>query len=122
MMSVTPLRSSADTASEAFKRNHAANTALAAELRDKLEVAARGGSDRARDRPVSRGKLLPRDRVEVLTDPGSPFLELSPLAAGGMYDGDSPGAGIITGSAASKAASASSSPTTRPSRAAPTTR
>jgi 3-methylcrotonyl-CoA carboxylase beta subunit len=97
MMSVTPLRSSADTASEAFKRNHAANAALAAELRDKLEVAARGGSDRARDRHVSRGKLLPRDRVEVLTDPGSPFLELSPLAADGMYDGDAPAAGIITG-------------------------
>ena len=97
MMSVTPLRSSADTASEAFKRNHAANSALAAELRDKLETAARGGSDRARDRHVSRGKLLPRDRVDTLTDPGSPFLELSPLAADGMYDGDAPAAGIITG-------------------------
>jgi 3-methylcrotonyl-CoA carboxylase beta subunit len=97
MKSVTPLRSSADTASEAFKRNHAANSALAAELRDKLETAARGGSDRARDRHVSRGKLLPRDRVDTLTDPGSPFLELSPLAADGMYDGDAPAAGIITG-------------------------
>jgi 3-methylcrotonyl-CoA carboxylase beta subunit len=97
MMSVTPLRSSADTASEAFKRNHAANTALAAELRARLETAARGGSDRARDRHVSRGKLLPRDRVDTLTDPGSPFLELSPLAADGMYDGDAPAAGIITG-------------------------
>src|SRR5580692_2890707 len=97
MMSVTPLRSSADTASEAFKRNHAANSALAAELRDKLETAARGGSDRARDRHVSRGKLLPRDRVDTLTDPGSPFLELSPLAADGMYDGEAPAAGIITG-------------------------
>ncbi|MGH3271623.1 MAG: carboxyl transferase domain-containing protein, partial [Trebonia sp.] len=96
-MSVTPLRSSADTASEAFKRNHAANTALAAELRAKLDTAARGGSDRARDRHVSRGKLLPRDRVDTLTDPGSPFLELSPLAADGMYDGDAPAAGIITG-------------------------
>src|SRR5215472_1662503 len=84
MMSVTPLRSSADTA-------------IAAELRVKLETAARGGSDRARDRHVSRGKLLPRDRVEVLTDPGSPFLELSPLAAMSMYDGDAPAAGIITG-------------------------
>ena len=97
MMSVTPLRSSADTASETFKRNHAANTALAAELREKLDTAARGGSDRARDRHVSRGKLLPRDRVDTLTDPGSPFLELSPLAADGMYDGDAPAAGIITG-------------------------
>ena len=91
------LDSRADPASEAFKRNHAANSALAAELRDKLETAARGGSDRARDRHVSRGKLLPRDRVDTLTDPGSPFLELSPLAADGMYDGDAPAAGIITG-------------------------
>jgi 3-methylcrotonyl-CoA carboxylase beta subunit len=87
MMSVTPLRSSADTASEAFKRNHAANSALAAELRDKLETAARGGSDRARDRHVGRGKL----------DPGAPFLELSPMAAHGLYDDEAPGAGIITG-------------------------
>ena len=97
MMSVTPLPSRADAASEAFKRNHSANTALAAQLRDKLEAAARGGSDRARDRHVRRGKLLPRDRVDTLTDPGSPFLELSPLAADGMYDGDAPTAGIITG-------------------------
>src|SRR6202042_1159639 len=48
-------------------------------------------------RHVSRGKLLPRDRVDRLLDPGSPFLELSPLAADGMYDDESPGAGIITG-------------------------
>jgi 3-methylcrotonyl-CoA carboxylase beta subunit len=97
MMSVTPLRTLADPASEAFKRNHAANTELAAQLRDKLAKAARGGPDRARDRHVQRGKLLPRDRVDTLTDPGSPFLELSPLAADGMYDGDAPAAGIITG-------------------------
>jgi 3-methylcrotonyl-CoA carboxylase beta subunit len=97
MMSVTPLRTLADPASEAFKRNHAANTELAAELRDKLAKAARGGPDRARDRHVQRGKLLPRDRVDTLTDPGSPFLELSPLAAMSMYDGDAPAAGIITG-------------------------
>jgi len=97
MMSVTPLRSQSDPGSEAFKRNHAANTALAAELRDRLALAARGGPPRSRERHVSRGKLLPRDRVEVLTDAGSPFLELSPLAADGMYDGDAPAAGIITG-------------------------
>ena len=91
------LRSRADTASEEFARNRAANEALAAELRRKLAAAGRGGSDSARERHISRGKLLPRDRVETLTDPGSPFLELSPLAADGMYDGDAPGAGIITG-------------------------
>jgi 3-methylcrotonyl-CoA carboxylase beta subunit len=91
------LRSRADTASEAFARNHAANAALAAELRRKLAEAGRGGPDSSRERHVARGKLLPRDRVDTLTDTGSPFLELSPLAADGMYDGDAPGAGIITG-------------------------
>lgn len=71
--------------------------ALVGQLRDKLAAAALGGSERARERHVSRGKLLPRDRVTGLLDPGSPFLELSPLAADGMYDDESPGAGIITG-------------------------
>jgi len=71
--------------------------ALVAELRTKLATAARGGPPRARERHVSRGKLLPRDRVDGLLDPGSPFLELSPLAADGMYGDECPGAGIITG-------------------------
>src|ERR1700736_1838234 len=70
---------------------------LVAELNDKLAAAALGGNERARERHVSRGKLLPRERVDRLLDPGSPFLELAPLAAGGMYDDESPGAGIITG-------------------------
>src|ERR1700742_263171 len=87
----------ADSASEAFKRNTAAHEALAAELRDRLAAAAQGGPERARQRHTDRGKLLPRDRVDTLTDPGSPFLELSPLAADGLYDGDAPAAGIITG-------------------------
>ena len=73
------------------------HVALIAQLREKLAVAALGGPERARERHVSRGKLLPRDRVDGLLDPGSPFLELSPLAADGMYDDESPGAGIITG-------------------------
>ena len=51
------------------------------------------GRERARDRHIARGKLLPRDRVDALLDPGSPFLELSPLAADGMYDDEAPGAG-----------------------------
>lgn len=69
---------------------------LVAELNDRLAAAARGGNDRARARHVDRGKLLPRERVEKLLDAGSPLLELSPLAAGGMYDDECPGAGIIT--------------------------
>jgi 3-methylcrotonyl-CoA carboxylase beta subunit len=70
---------------------------LVADLRAELARAARGGPERARARHIERGKLLPRDRVDALVDPGSPFLELSPLAAHGLYGGDAPGAGIITG-------------------------
>ena len=73
------------------------NAALAADLRTKLGAVAQGGGDRARQRHLDRGKLLPRDRVDALVDPGSPFLELSPLAAHGLYDGEAPSAGVITG-------------------------
>lgn len=72
-------------------------SALVEELKSRLAVAALGGDERARTRHTDRGKLLPRERVERLIDPGSPFLELSPLAAFGMYEGDIHGAGIITG-------------------------
>ncbi len=71
--------------------------ALVDELRDRLQTARQGGSPAARERHVSRGKLLVRDRVDRLLDPGSPFLELSPLAATGMYDDAVPSAGIVTG-------------------------
>ena len=91
------LRSLADPGSEAFKRNAAEHAALADELRERLAAARLGGPERARKRHAERGKLLPRDRVDTLLDPGSPFLELSPLAADGLYDGDAPAAGIITG-------------------------
>ena len=91
------LRSAAKEASEAFKRNVAEHAALAAEYRERLAAARLGGSEQARRRHAERGKLLPRDRIDTLVDPGSPFLELSPLAAIGMYDGEAPGAGIITG-------------------------
>jgi 3-methylcrotonyl-CoA carboxylase beta subunit len=70
---------------------------LVAQLRNKLATAALGGSERARERHVSRGKLLPRDRVDGLLDAGSPFLEIAPLAANGMYDDQCPGAGMIAG-------------------------
>jgi 3-methylcrotonyl-CoA carboxylase beta subunit len=77
--------------------NREAHLQLVAQLRDKLAVAALGGPQRARERHVSRGKLLPRDRVDGLLDPGSPLLEIAPLAADGMYDDDCPAAGVIAG-------------------------
>jgi 3-methylcrotonyl-CoA carboxylase beta subunit len=92
-----PLRSKAQPGSDDFKANLAAHGELLTDLREQLERVAAGGGERARDRHVSRGKLLPRDRVDHLLDPGAPFLELSPLAAHGLYDDEAPGAGIITG-------------------------
>ena len=71
--------------------------ALVEELEQTRAKAAEGGPARARERHLARGKLLPRDRVMTLIDPGSPFLELSPLAANGMYDDAIHGAGLITG-------------------------
>ena len=91
------LTSTADPASASWRRNTAAHRELTATLREKLARARLGGGERARARHVARGKLLPRDRVDTLLDPGSPFLELSPLAADGMYDDQAPSAGIVTG-------------------------
>jgi 3-methylcrotonyl-CoA carboxylase beta subunit len=91
------IRTSIEPGRDEFRANHAHHARLAADLREQLAVTARGGSERARRRHVERGKLLPRDRVEALVDPGAPFLELSSLAAHGMYDGGAPAAGIITG-------------------------
>src|SRR3954454_8506682 len=70
---------------------------LVDELRARLAVVRQGGSEAARKKHTDRGKLLARDRVDALLDPGSPFLELSPLAATGMYDDAVPSAGIVTG-------------------------
>ena len=70
---------------------------LVAELREKLAQTALGGSESSRTRHVARGKLLPRERVDRLLDEGSPFLEIAPLAADGLYGGDAPSAGLITG-------------------------
>lgn len=70
---------------------------LAEELRERLAVAARGGSDASRERHLARGKLLPRERVARLLDEGSPFLEVAPLAADGLYGGEVPAAGVIAG-------------------------
>jgi 3-methylcrotonyl-CoA carboxylase beta subunit len=94
---VTAIPTSVDTASKEFRANQAAMRALVAELETRRAKAAEGGPPRARERHLARGKLLPRERVTTLIDAGTPFLELSPLAAGGMYDDAIHGAGLITG-------------------------
>ncbi|MDQ0864153.1 carboxyl transferase domain-containing protein [Arthrobacter globiformis] len=91
------LASRLDTAGSAFEANSLAQRALAEELRKRLATAAVGGPEKSRQRHMARGKLLPRERIDRLLDDGSPFLEIAPLAANGMYNDDSPGAGIITG-------------------------
>ncbi len=83
--------------SPGFADNAARMAALVATLRDTVAAAAQGGGAAARKRHTDRGKLLPRERVHALLDPGSPFLELSQLAAHGMHGGEVPGAGLITG-------------------------
>jgi 3-methylcrotonyl-CoA carboxylase beta subunit len=94
---MTRLSSIIDPASEIFQRNAAVNQALAAQLRERVAAAALGGPEPIRARHVARGKLLPRERVERLLDPGAPFLELSQLAGFELYNGDAPGGGLITG-------------------------
>ena len=96
-MTAPVLTSKLDRESADAKARTAHNRALAEDLRARVAKAALGGSERSRDRHVSRGKLLPRERVERLLDPGSPFLEIGQLAANGMYDADIPGAGLICG-------------------------
>jgi 3-methylcrotonyl-CoA carboxylase beta subunit len=91
------LSSSIDKNSAEFRANAEKMRALTAQLQARRAEAALGGSEKSRERHVGRGKLLPRERVMNLIDPGSPFLELSPLAAFDIYDGDIHGAGIITG-------------------------
>src|SRR5713226_876549 len=86
-----------DTAAEDFRANAAQMRALALSLEARRAEAAEGGPKPARERHLERGKLLPRDRVMHLIDPGSPFLELSPLAANGMYEDAIHAAGVITG-------------------------
>ena len=94
---MSKLRSMVDPRSDAFRRNREDFERLVAELRERSAEARRGGSERARKRHTERGKLLVRDRIELLLDPGTAFLELSPLAAHGMYGGEVPAAGIVTG-------------------------
>lgn len=80
-----------------FQANASAMRALVEDLNAQVALAAAGGGEAARAKHTARGKLLPRDRVQMLLDPGTPFLELAPLAAHGMYNGDAPCAGVIAG-------------------------
>ncbi|MCP9626695.1 methylcrotonoyl-CoA carboxylase [Rhodopseudomonas palustris] len=91
------LHSTIDPGSADFARNSDTMRALVAELKDKLASVAGGGGEAARAKHTARGKLLARDRVDLLLDPGTAFLELSPLAANGLYGGDVHSASIVTG-------------------------
>ncbi|UFW45239.1 MULTISPECIES: carboxyl transferase domain-containing protein [Bradyrhizobium] len=92
-----PLHSSIDTSSSDFARNSDAMRALVADLREKLSQVAGGGGEASRNRHTARGKMLARERVDLLVDPGTSFLELSPLAAYGLYGGDVHSASVVTG-------------------------
>lgn len=94
---MTTLKSQLNSHSEDFKSNSAVMQDLVDDLKTKVEHIVAGGGERAREKHLSRGKLLPRDRIKHLCDPGSPFLELSQLAAHEVYDDAVPAAGIITG-------------------------
>ncbi|UPJ66182.1 carboxyl transferase domain-containing protein [Bradyrhizobium sp. 191] len=92
-----PLHSSIDPSSSDFARNSEAMRALVADLREKLSQVAGGGGEVSRNRHTARGKMLARQRVDLLVDPGTSFLELSPLAAYGLYGGDVHSASVVTG-------------------------
>ena len=94
---MTRLVSRTDAASEEFRRAREGMRALVSELHERLSQVSKGGSEKSRERHLSRGKLLPRQRVDALLDPGSPFLEIAPLAAWDMYGGEVPSAGVIAG-------------------------
>ncbi|HKU85110.1 MAG TPA: carboxyl transferase domain-containing protein [Casimicrobiaceae bacterium] len=92
-----PIESKLDPRDATFARNREVMAALVADLHERIAAIEQGGGETARARHVARGKLLPRERVRTLLDPGSPFLELSQLAAYGMYDDNIASAGIVTG-------------------------
>ncbi|MFP5306795.1 MAG: carboxyl transferase domain-containing protein, partial [Gammaproteobacteria bacterium] len=94
---MTAIKSKLRTASEEFRANAALMRTLVDELREKTAQAALGGSESARQKHTARGKLLVRERIDALLDPGAPFLELSPLAAHEMYQGDVPCGGVVAG-------------------------
>jgi 3-methylcrotonyl-CoA carboxylase beta subunit len=91
------IKSNLNVRGEEFRANAAVMRETVGDLRQKVAEVARGGSDEARSRHLARGKLLARDRINALLDPGTPFLEVSQLAAYGMYGGDVPAAGVVAG-------------------------
>jgi len=94
---VSILKNKIDSAAKDYKDNARAMSGLVDDLRDKIATITRGGHDKAREKHLGRGKLLPRERIDLLLDPDTPFLEFSQFAAWGMYGENIPAAGIITG-------------------------
>ena len=94
---MTILKTSINPRSEEFLANSATMQALVSDLREKVSTISAGGGALTREKHLARGKLLPRDRIRNLLDPGTPFLELSQLAAWGIYDNEVPSAGILAG-------------------------
>src|SRR5260370_19054797 len=90
------LASSFDRASAQARTNRESMSALVADLHKQLDAVRQGGPEKAREKHTKAGKLLARERVERLLDPGSPFLEIAPLAALDLYDNEAPSAGIVT--------------------------
>jgi 3-methylcrotonyl-CoA carboxylase beta subunit len=91
------IKSSVNARSEDFRANRAAMTALVEELREKAEAVRLGGGAASAERHKARGKLLARERIDLLLDPGAPFLEVGQLAAHGLYNGEAPSAGVVAG-------------------------
>src|SRR5258708_25923056 len=92
-----PLQTHLDVSSDDFKQNAARLQSLVAELNERLAAARLGGGPKYLARHREQGKVPPRERIGALLDPDTPFLELSPLAANGMYEDEAPAAGMITG-------------------------
>jgi len=93
----TPMKSKVQTASKGFQSGDAAYQALLLQLRERMQWSINGGGDKLKERHVQRGKIPVRERIDLLLDPGSPFLELSALAAWGLYGNEAPAAGVVTG-------------------------
>ena len=91
------IKSKVDTRSESYEKNWELMASLVADLHQKIDHISQGGGEKSRNKHLARGKLLPRDRIDHLIDPGSPFLEFSQLAANEVYEDNIPAAGIITG-------------------------
>ncbi len=94
---MSTIKSAINTRSADFQANASAMRGLVEDLRAKAAQVSLGGGESARAKHTARGKLLPRDRVGHLLDPGTAFLEIGQMAAYGMYDNDAPSAGVITG-------------------------